>query len=180
VAESYENKDKAAAILNRLNERTIIFLRYLKKKYNIDATDDHKANKEYGTDTRTMIDTLLDNYDPDSLTENDPRFSKDTSYTINKGNSMYICIRDRDNPYSFVDEDVLFFTHLHELSHIANYKSWGHDPQFWATFKFILHEAVNAGVYRPVNYESYPAMFCGLKITYQPLNDKTLPNLWLR
>lgn len=182
VVESYENNTEAAALMSRVHDRMIKLLRALKEKYHVDETDDVIAEEGPGhvvasDDVLTIVHTLLDNYNPDVIYENDPQYSSDTSYTINKGSSMYVCLRKRDQPHLIEDEDLTFFVVLHEAAHIANYNGWGHDDRFWTVFKFLIHEAVLAGVYTPVDYEKRPQDYCGLNVFYQPLYDRTLPLL---
>jgi hypothetical protein len=159
----------------------------LRKKYHIDEPDDviaaegdaHQRAIQLPNDLYQIIDHLLDNYNPDVFYENDPRYSTETSYTVNKGDSMYICLRRKDDPTKLVDENILFFAHLHESAHIANYRGWGHENDFWAVFKFLLHEAQLCGVYVPTNYAKAPVDFCGLKVNYSPLYDASVPSLWI-
>ena len=182
VVESYENNTEAAALMSRVHDRMIKLFRALKEKYHIDETEDVIEEEGHihnvaSDDVLTIVHTLLNNYNPDVIYENDPRYSSDTSYTINKGSSMYVCLRKRDRPHMIEDEDLTFFVVLHEAAHIANYNGWGHDDRFWTVFKFLLHEAVLAGVYTPVDYEVHPQDYCGLRVFFQPLYDKSLPLL---
>jgi hypothetical protein len=161
----------------------INFLRYIKNKYHIDETADvikgeGELHGGFSQDAFLIMDNILNNYNPETIYENDPRnLSGDTSYTVNKGDKMFVCVRNKDNPNKFVDYNTFVFVVLHEASHIGNYNGWGHDQRFWTVFKFILREAVNFGIYKPVNYDKYPVNYCGLEITYQPLYDKTLPDI---
>ncbi len=181
VVGGYHNKADAARLLQRTHDRTIRFLRYLRDKYHVDETDDVIAQEGLAHKAITAsarhraVNALVDNYNPDMIFENNPMTSAETSYTISKGVSMHICLRNRDQPTILSDENLLFFTHLHEMSHIADYQSWGHELSFWRVFKFILHEAALGGFYTPVDYAKHPAVFCGLKIDYQPLYDAALP-----
>jgi len=185
VVGKYENAQSAAELADRVHSQIIVFFKYLKKKYHIDETDDfiageyesHSAVVNNPNDTYKMVDFLLDNYNPDVIYENDPRFSMETSYTINKGESMHMCLRNKDDVNTLVDYETLLFTWLHEISHIANYNGWHHEPPFWVVFKFILQEAEAAGIYTPIDYSKTPVVFCGLDIPYNPYYDKSLPNL---
>ncbi len=190
VVGDYENSDEAARLLDKTNKTLIEFMRGLKHKYHIDETDDvseaHHGDK-YSSHNRivnapndlyNIIDHLLDDYNPDVFYENDPRYTSETSYTIDKGRAMYICLRNKSDPHTLVDENTLLFTMLHEISHIANYRGWGHGNDFWACFKFILHEAQLAGIYQPVDYARHPTVFCGLVINYNPLLDDSVAQLW--
>jgi len=185
VVGSYENKREAADMMNKVNHTMITFMRHLKQKYHIDETQDEIKNKGINRrfhinsqgDSYNIVDNLLDNYNPDVFYENDPRYSSETSYTLDKGSSLYICLRNKDDPHRLVDFDVLVFVMLHEISHIANYNGWGHDEQFWRVFKFILREAVQAGIYHPVDYKKYPIIYCGLKVDYNPYFDNSLSDV---
>jgi hypothetical protein len=179
VASDYHNNTEAAQLLSRLHTRMIKFLNHLRLKYHVDITDDMEPEpKTWSDDVQKIVDTLLDNYNPDVFYENDPRYSGDTSYTLNKGDSMYVCLRKRSDPTQLEDPDVIFFVMLHECAHIANYNGWGHTDRFWTVFKFLLHEAVLAGVYTPIDFDNHPRDYCGLRIYYSVLSDKALPNLW--
>ncbi len=187
VIASYDNKAEAAALLAKTNTIMIDFFRQLKKKYHIDESDDviaaevasHTAALNTPGDIYNIIDHLLNNYNPDVFYENDPRYSNDTSYTVNKGQTMYVCLRQKDDPRILVDENTLLFVFLHEITHNSNYRGWGHGKDFWTIFKTILHEAKLAGIYSPIDYSKYPVNYCGLKIDYSPYFDTTLPNLWV-
>lgn len=192
VSAGYENAHNAAALIQQMHNRTIVFFRHLMRKYHIDESAEQIASEAdlhyrglrtiysmhdgIGGDLRKRATAMVRNYNPDTLSENDPRVSSETSYTVAKGRQMLMCVRDRENPNTLADPNTLMFTHLHELAHIANYNGWGHGPDFWTTFKWVLREAVEAGVYTPVDYAANPIMFCGLNINYQPLYDTNLPS----
>lgn len=159
----YPNAPEAAAMLSRLHKKTVILIEHLKTRYS--TTSDSPVG------VVAAVDFLSANYKPENIRENDPRFSAETSYTINKGTRMYICLRDRKHPERLMDDDIVFFAHLHELSHITNHLGWGHKDDFWATFAFILREAQIAGVYTPVDYSKYPKDFCGLRVNYNPATN---------
>lgn len=193
----FDNTADAAALLASVHADMITFMRALKHKYHIDEPDDTHTGAAQGGAANTsdsaqrahmrirnsalarMADYLLDNYNPDVFYENRPNGGAETSYTINKGAAMYICLRDARDPTKLVDRDLLKFVLLHEMAHIANYSGWGHDEQFWTVFKWLLHEAQSAGVYTPVDYARTPQDYCGLLVYYQPLFDKKLRSLWL-
>jgi len=186
VSGTYSNKRAAAELLSRANAKMINFMRVLKEKYHINETDQQIA--EEGDDHFDMINSpndlhnivyhMLCNYNPDAFYENDPGLSSETSYTVNKGSSMYLCLRNKNNPNKLVEESDLLFVLLHEASHIANYKGWGHESDFWTVFKFILHEAQLSGVYVPSDYSRKPILYCGMEVKYNPLYDDLIPNIW--
>jgi hypothetical protein len=178
VVGSYDNAEDAAKLMASVNARMIKFMRVLKYKYKIGEYDSEPSGYTGRNDLRAIVQHMLAQYNPDEFYENDPRFSTETSYTVDKGRAMYICLRDKADPTKLVDEDTLFFTLLHEASHIANYNGWGHAATFWQVFKFILWEAQQSGVYTPVDYSAHPVWFCGLKIAWNPLFDDSVRSIW--
>jgi len=184
VVSTYDNSESAANMLSRLNSVMLEFLRVLERRYHVNVPEDSEGYDAAGIthtpgDTYNYVAHLIRNYNPDEFYENDPQYSKDTSYTIAKGGRTHLCLRERGNPTQLVPDDIMLFVMLHEASHMANYNDIGHSTQFWEVFKFILHEAVLAGIYTPVDYAKYPVDYCGLLINYQPLDDNTLRDLWL-
>lgn len=185
VVSGYHNTADAAHLINECNAKVIKVLDYMCKKYHIDETDDvlamegdgHQQYVNTPNDIHNVVAALVKNYNPDVFYENDPRKSSDTSYTINKGEAMYICARERKNPNSLESPDDLLFVMLHEASHIANYNGWQHDKRFWEIFKFVLHEAAEAGIYQPVDYRVSPIDYCGLYVDYNPYYDPNVRNL---
>lgn len=174
VSKKFKNYKKAHDILSKLNNGTLDLIYHLEKKYLFH--DGHL--KDYNTNQRKnikiLIKRLLDRYKPKSLRENVPsKNSTDTSYTINKGDTVAICLRHKNNQKIFNNYNDTMFCHLHEITHIAN-RVKHHTNIFWVMFKFLLQEAVEIGIYKPVNYDKHNAIYCGIKITYQPLYDNTL------
>jgi hypothetical protein len=185
VSHEYANAEESARLLDRVNRKMIMIMDYMRKKYHTSDTDDmileegevHQRVVSAPNDVYNIVSALLRNYDPDVFYENDPRRSSDTSYTINKGQAMYVCTRKRSDPNLLEEIDDLLFVMLHEASHIANYNGWQHDRRFWEVFKFVLIQAAESGVYHPIDYSKYPIDYCGLKVNYNPFFDKGLKDL---
>lgn len=120
---------------------------------------------------------LVRNYDPTDIHEISP-LNKDgsTSYTENK-KTLILCMRqkkpDTDGSHRLHDINTMMFVVLHELTHMMN-NTWGHPYEFWVLFKFVLDNAVECGVYKPVNYREHPIVYCGMNINYNPLFDPRL------
>jgi hypothetical protein len=66
---------------------------------------------------------------------------------------------------------------LHEMAHIGNYNGWGHNKRFWSVFKFLLEEAKESKIYKPINWADYPTKYCGLDVKYNPLFDNTVMSI---
>jgi hypothetical protein len=108
--------------------------------------------------------------DPDRFIEATPD-AKHTSYSVNKGESIHLCLRQRRGAdESLVDENVITFVGLHEMAHTIT-QSIGHEPEFWNNFGFLLREAEAAGIYRQQDFRAHPVAYCGVSITDQPKYD---------
>jgi hypothetical protein len=90
-----------------------------------------------------------------------------SSYTINKGELMALCLRHKTGNHQFHDYNTLQFVMIHEMAHIASI-SEGHNQEFINNFRFLLREAKALGYYEPVNYSNSPINYCGIKVTNNP------------
>jgi predicted metal-dependent hydrolase len=108
---------------------------------------------------------LIKNYNPDSLNENlDNNNYK--AYSLNKGEEIVICIRNKDNTL-INDKNTILFVIIHELSHIMT-KETGHPPIFWENMNLLLKKANEIGIYEPIDYNKYPTDYCGMIIDNSP------------
>lgn len=196
VVGRYSNKKRAAEVFSKLHGRMVKLSTHLKSKYlvygpisadfvaspgttgsSVSDLDVMEAAPGAPVDLVKITQAIIHNYNPDVLYENDPATSRDTAYTLNKGDSMYFCIRNKELNEEFCDFNILLFAMLHEVSHIGTYDGWGHGVRFWEVFKFVLREAVACGAYEPVDYSKNPKEYCGMKVEYNPLFDKTLRDI---
>ena len=97
---------------------------------------------------KANVKLLKENYNPETLSETVPG-SKYTSYSVNKGEKISICLRHKDN--SYMKNNTVIFVTIHELAHIMTI-STGHTKEFWDNMKFILEQAEKIGLYVPVDY----------------------------
>ena len=114
----------------------------------------------------------LNRYNPDTLSETIPG-SKYTSYSINKGESIAICLRHKDN--SFMEWNTIIFVALHEIAHILTVEEQ-HPPIFWKNMKFLLEQAEEIGLYVPVDYSKTPEEYCGMQISSSPYDFEKKDN----
>ena len=110
------------------------------------------------------VNDLQKNYDPHSLSETIDG-AKYTSYSVNKGEKISICIRSKDNV--MIDDNTILFVVIHELAHVMT-DEVGHTPLFWSNMKFLLEKAERIGIYKPINYEKEPVQYCGMEINTTP------------
>jgi predicted metal-dependent hydrolase len=120
----------------------------------------HLAAKYPDKDT---VKRLFENFNPNNISEGSAQ-SGYTSYSVNKGERIILCIRQKDSQDTFVDKNVVMYVAIHELAHLAT-ESIGHDQSFWNNFKFIIKEAIDIGIYKKVDFVNKPTAYCGIKIT---------------
>ena len=123
-------------------------------------------NETFTDDTRTK--QLITNFRSDKISEGSEN-SKYTSYSINKGEKIVLCLRSRDKERKLSDLNTLMFVALHELAHIGT-ESIGHTPEFWDNFRWILKEAIKIDIYKYQDFNNKPEGYCGIQITDNPLN----------
>jgi predicted metal-dependent hydrolase len=155
ISNSYTDSDSALDKLVKLDESNRRLISYLNSKY-------------HNTELQDDINFLKKNYKPFLIEEYDPSyFDTNTSFVIGKGSQYKLCLRDKKTKKLHSDE-ILMFVNLHELSHLMN-RTLGHGDDFWRCFKLILENAVEIGIYKPVNYYHNPQKYCGIEINQNPL-----------
>lgn len=125
----------------------------------------HYMHEKYPDDER--VKRLVANFNPKRIVETLPT-SEYTAYSENKGAKMAFCLRQHKHEMKLIDINTLTFVALHELTHLMT-KSIGHKKEFWDNFKFMLENAVELGIYDPVDYAKSPREYCGLTIDSNPL-----------
>ena len=94
-----------------------------------------------------------------------------TSYSINKGEKIHLCLRQREGENeTLVEENVMTFVALHEMAHTIT-PTLGHGPDFWNNFGWLLKQAEAQGIYKYQDFKAHPVSYCGLHITDSPAYD---------
>ena len=127
---------------------------------NIDTLINYTKNK--GT-----FSTLYKKYNSNNISESLSN-SKYTSYSLNKGEKIVLCIRHKDEKESLVDLNTLMFVVLHELAHLES-KTVGHNKEFWDNMTALLKIGIKLGIYKYVDYKNSPIKYCGINVTATPL-----------
>lgn len=140
------DRQQAADLLATLSRELCRVIRHTKAKY-----PKHKG-----------IARLYKNYDPENVSEGGTETGY-TSYSVNKGEKIVMCIRQKGND-EFVGTNVLLYVAIHELAHLMT-KGMGHTEKYWDNFRFLLKEAVEIGVYKKVDYTRHPKKYCGITIS---------------
>jgi hypothetical protein len=129
-----------------------------------------ELEKQVKMKLKADIERLIGNFNPDAFSETTPD-AQYTSYSVNKGEKIVFCLRDKKDGEELVKENIMTFVAIHELGHLMT-ESIGHEPDFWNNFKLLLRIAVDNGLYKNIDFNSTPKDYCGVKITDTPLKVK--------
>jgi hypothetical protein len=149
-----------------------------KAKYKKDLIEGQSGGNSSGAEfekqvkmkLKADIERLIGNFNPDAFSETTPD-AQYTSYSVNKGEKIVFCLRDKKDGEELVKENIMTFVAIHELGHLMT-ESVGHEPDFWNNFKLLLRIAVDNGLYKNIDFNSTPKDYCGVKITDTPLKVK--------
>ena len=100
-----------------------------------------------------------------------------TSYSINKGEIMVLCIRSKENEVELKDINTIMFVAIHEFSHTIS-DSIGHTRDYWSNFKYMLNESIKLKIYEEQDYSIEPEKYCGIKINSSPIFLNSINSTW--
>jgi hypothetical protein len=146
------DKQDAADRLARVRAKILILRKYLEQTHM----------------DKPFVSQMIKNFDCSAA-----RFSESTpdaqytSYSVNKGEKIYMCLRQRNEKEELVQENVILFVALHEMSHVGTV-SIGHTPEFWNNFAWLLQQAEHTKVYTYTDFAAHPVEYCGVHITDSP------------
>lgn len=143
----------------KMQQKTADVLGEINKRINI-LIDSLELNNENNRLVKSR-------YKRGNLTENIDL--SQTSYTVNKGSEVAICVTTRNIDETIYDINLLMFVSIHELAHIGCV-STGHNDEFINFFKFLLNKAISKGIYKFDDYSKYPKEYCGMVIKTTPIN----------
>lgn len=145
--------EEAADLLAQTTYKCRMFVLYMAKTHT-----NHEFTKR-----------LVAGFNPKRIQETLPT-SEHTAYSENKGEKIAFCLTKSKTGSTLIDPNTLMFVALHELTHVGTV-SVGHTPEFWRNFKFVLENAKNANLYKPVDYKKKPKGYCGMTISDNPYFD---------
>jgi len=154
VQDSYYNK-KIVNLIGKIDITIDKFVNYLLKSYN-------NPNSKWYKNIRRLEKNLFNTKFKESP------FEKNTSsYTINKGEVISICLRQKNKNKTIHDFNTLMFVVIHELAHVMSIKE-GHTTEWMDNFRFLLKEGEKAEIYTPINYSINNMNYCGVDVTHNP------------
>lgn len=114
---------------------------------------------------RTRAIHLYERYNPDVVREHFPNFlNSSTSYVEDKGKEIGYCLKANKGKGKLEDINTMMYVSIHELTHIYLYDVNQHPHEFFVNFKFLLEQAVEIGLYKPVDYAKKPIKYCGMTL----------------
>lgn len=149
--QSRPDRQRAADLLADIRARLEQLTRHLEKS----EPDDARTQR------------LVVNFRPEKISEG-PDNSKYTSYSVNKGERLVFCLRQKDDARTLMDLNTMVFVAIHELAHICTV-SIGHTQEFWDNMRWLLQHAINIGAYADQDFRK-PQKYCGIQITSSPLH----------
>ena len=152
LVRNMEDKEQAANKLAMISSKLKKLCKAALEKFP-DSSDIKRMNKKFN---------------PNNISEA-TKNNQYTSYSVNKGEKLVFCIRQKDDKESIIDDNTVTFVAIHELAHIMT-KSVGHTYEFWDNFKILLKVAIDEKLYTKINYTNNPQEYCGIKISDSPLD----------
>jgi hypothetical protein len=146
LVQKNSSSQEAANALGKINSDVSALVRHLLAKF----PDDPRVVR------------ISQRYDPSAISEGSAT-SGFTSYSVNKGERLVLCLRQDDDAQSFASPNVVMYVTIHELAHLGT-KEIGHPPPFWDCFKFLLEQAIAIGIYTREDYAKNPQKFCGIVV----------------
>jgi phage anti-repressor protein len=148
----------AVNLLSTLRTNTINLINYLNSK----KDTEYKEYKPYIIQlSERMKGVTISESKETNPTDID---SNVTSYSVNKGEELVICLRSKKDWNKFHKINILMYVMLHEISHIAC-PEYGHGPLYKKIFAFITNTAIKLNMYEYVDYAKHPEEYCGIMIT---------------
>ena len=152
------DKQEAADRLARVRQKILLLRKHLQQSHM----------------EKPFVKQMVDNFDctADRFSESTPD-AQFTSYSVNKGEKVFMCLRQRNEKEELVQENIILFVALHEMSHVGTV-SVGHTPEFWNNFAWLLKQAEATKVYEFTNFAAHPVEYCGVHITDSPTYKETV------
>ena len=141
-----DDQKKAADILATLRRKLITLMEHLEST--------QPENQD--------LKKIRQNFCTECISEGDTD-SQYTSYTVEKGEKMVFCLRDKATQ-ELHELNLLTYVAIHEFAHVYTLYEVGHGHQFKRNFDFLLKEAQKIGIYQPIDFSTSELTYCGVPL----------------
>ena len=138
-----KDKNKAAEILYELRNNIKKLISFIEEK--------SENDKEFSMYKENIM--LIKNKIDKVIIKETPKESSYTSYSVNKGEELYLCIRSKNNNEIHDINDLLYVA-IHEIAHIGC-PEIGHTNLFFKINLYLLKKAVEFNLYKYDNILKY-------------------------
>ena len=152
------DKSKAVGILCELRQKIKKLIKFIEKNDSND--EEYKIYKENINLIKNKIDIVK--------FKETPKTSNYTSYSVNKGEELFLCIRSKKTNEIHSINDLLYVA-IHEIAHIGCTEI-GHTNLFFKINLYLLKKAVEFNLYKYDNYNNNPKEYCGINLNNSLLN----------
>jgi hypothetical protein len=169
LVQNKEDSQEAVNLLAKLYNNIKLTIYYADEKMAISRNKVMKNQKDIELlEYEPYLKTILDRIDYVYIRESVPN-SKYTSYSVNKGEELVLCIRSKDTGRLHNINDLMYVA-LHEIAHIGC-PELDHTALFYKINKFLLKMAQEINVYQYEDYRRNNLVYCGLKLTSNVLDS---------
>ena len=155
-------------VKSRVNEKRYIVLNRIDSKDAADILAEISIRLEKiqtllekNHNNQERLKKIKERFNPENISEGSPD-SQYTSYTINKGEKMVFCIRDKETK-KLHDINLMMYVALHELAHVMS-ESIGHNAEFQNNFNYVLQLAEKNGLYSKLPLGRNQIKYCGMSL----------------
>ena len=157
VVQDHSDKSTAIELLKKLRDNLLI----------IAQKSLERAKSDKNTDYQKYISKIVNKLSGVLIREVE-KDSPYTSYSVNKGEELVFCLRNKKT-HEFYDYNKILYVAVHEIAHIGC-PEIGHTKLFFELNRYLLQTAKDNNMYTFVDYNNKPEEYCGIKIYTNVLN----------